>query len=356
MRCNISLTKDDISRYSRQIRLTEIGKEGQIKLKASSVLVVGAGALGCPVLQYLTAAGIGTIGIVDNDWIDESNLNRQVLYSQDDIGKPKPLVARDRLKINNPEVIFNVHFIRLNKESALKLISPYDVVADCTDNFASRYLINDACVILNKPLVYGAIHKFSGQVMVLNYQNGPTLRCLYPEPPHPLEVPSCEEFGVIGSVPGLIGSLQATEVSKIILGLDGVLSGKIFMIDTLNFNTCISSFEKNPDISAITELGEYEDNDLCSNNSVKEISADELNKMLAKNSKVLVIDLRDKEDNENIGFQTISIPYYDVSRKISRFSGCDAVAFYCRSGSRSTSVIDYLQKLYKLENLYSLII
>lgn len=356
MRCNTNLTKDESARYSRQIRLAEIGKEGQLKLKASSVLVVGAGALGCPVLQYLTAAGIGMIGIVDNDWIDESNLNRQVLYSHKDIGKPKPLVAMDRLKILNPEVTFNVHFIRLNKECALKLISQYDVIVDCTDNFASRYLINDACVILNKPLVYGAIHKFSGQVMVLNYQNGPTLRCLYPEPPHPLEVPSCEEFGVIGSVPGLIGSLQATEVFKIILGLGGVLSGKIFMIDTLNFNTSISSFERNPELSAITELGEYEDNGLCSNNSVKEISADELNNMLVKNSKVLIIDLRDKEDNEDIGFQTISIPHYDISRKINLFSGCDAVAFYCRSGSRSASVINYLQKLYKLENLYSLVI
>jgi len=356
MRCNVSLTKDDVSRYSRQIRLAEIGKEGQIKLKASSVLVVGAGALGCPVLQYLTAAGIGTIGIVDNDWIDESNLNRQVLYSHKDIGKPKPLVAKDRLKTLNPEVIFNVHFIRLNKECALKLISPYDVVVDCTDNFASRYLINDACVILNKPLVYGAIHKFSGQVMVLNYKNGPTLRCFYPEPPHPLEVPSCEEFGVIGSVPGLIGSMQATEVFKIILGLGGILSGKIFIIDTLNFNTWISSFERNPDISAITELGEYEDNDLCSNNSVKEISADELNKMLAKNLKFLIIDLRDKEDDDDIGFKTISIPHYDVSKKINLFIGCEVVAFYCRSGSRATNVINYLQKLYKLENLYSLVI
>ncbi|OFX43920.1 MAG: hypothetical protein A2X05_03330 [Bacteroidetes bacterium GWE2_41_25] len=356
MRCNTTLTKDEIARYSRQIRLAEIGKEGQMKIKASSVLVVGAGALGCPVLQYLTAAGVGTLGIVDNDWVDESNLNRQVLYTHKDIGKPKPLVARERLKILNPEVIFNVHFIRLNKECALKLISQYDVVVDCTDNFASRYLINDACVILNKPLVYGAIHKFSGQVMVLNYHNGPTLRCLYPEPPHPLEVPSCEEFGVIGSVPGLIGSMQATEVFKIILGLGGILSGKIFMIDTLNFNTWISSFERNLEFSPITELGEYEDNGPCRNNSVKEISADALNKMLEKNSKVLVIDLRDKEDNEDIGFQTISIPHYDVSRKINLFSGCDAVAFYCRSGSRSTSVINYLQKLYKLENLYSLVI
>ena len=355
MRCNPTLTKDEIIRYSRQIRLAEIGKEGQIKLKrASSVLVVGAGALGCPVLQYLTAAGVGTLGIVDNDWVDETNLNRQVLYSLKDIGKPKPLAARDRLKILNPEVIFNVHFIRLNKEYALKIISQYDIVVDCTDNFASRYLINDACVILNKPLVYGAIHKFSGQVMVLNYQNGPTLRCLYPEPPHPLEVPSCEEFGVIGSVPGLIGSLQATEVFKIILGLDGVLSGKIFMIDTLNFNTWISSFERNPDLTIITELGEYEDNGLCSNNSVKEISADELSKMF-ESSKVLIIDLRDKDDNEDIGFQTISIPHYDISRKIKQFSGNEAVVFYCRSGSRSTTVINYLQKVHKMENLYNLV-
>ena len=191
MRCNTLLTKDDLNRYSRQIRLAEVGKEGQKKIKGTSVLVVGAGALGCHVLQYLTAAGIGTLGIVDNDWVDESNLNRQVLYSLKDIGKPKPLAAKERLKILNPEVTLKMHFIRLDKVSALKVISPYDIIVDCTDNFATRYLINDACVILNKPLVYGAIHKFSGQVMVLNYQNGPTLRCLYPEPPHPLEVPSC---------------------------------------------------------------------------------------------------------------------------------------------------------------------
>jgi molybdopterin/thiamine biosynthesis adenylyltransferase/rhodanese-related sulfurtransferase len=356
MRCNTPLTKDEFARYSRQIRLAEIGKEGQMKLKASSVLVVGAGALGCPVLQYLTAAGVGTLGIVDNDWIDESNLNRQVLYSHKDIGKPKPLAARERLKILNPEVSFNIHFIRLDKESALKVITRYDVIVDCTDNFASRYLINDACVILNKPLVYGAIHKFSGQVMVLNYNNGPTLRCLYPEPPHSLEVPACEEFGVIGSVPGLIGSLQATEVFKIIIGLDGILSGKIFMIDTLNFNTWISCFERNPDLADITELGEYEESSLCDNLSVKEITAATLKKMISKNPNTLVIDLRDKDDNDDIGFKTISIPHYDVSRKIRLFAGNSAVVFYCRSGSRSAGVINYLQKVHKLENLYNLVI
>lgn len=354
MRCNTSLTKDEIIRYCRQIRLTEIGIEGQKKIKGTSVLVVGAGALGCPVLQYLTAAGIGTLGIVDNDWVDETNLNRQVLYSLKDIGKPKPLAAREKLRLLNPEVTFNMHFLRLDKESALKIISQYDIIVDCTDNFASRYLINDACVILNKPLVYGAIHKFSGQIMVLNYKNGPTLRCMYPEVPHPLEVPACEEFGVIGSVPGMIGSLQATEVFKIILGMEGVLSGKIFMIDTLNFNTWISSFAKNTDLPELTELGEYEDNSLCDKKSVREISAETLEKMLIKNPGIRVVDLRDKEDKDDIGFKTISIPYYDVSRKIKLFAGKDAVVFYCSSGSRSTTVINYLQKVHKMENLYNL--
>lgn len=356
MTCNTTLTKEEIIRYSRQIRLAEIGKEGQKKIKGTAVLVVGAGALGCPVLQYLTAAGVGTLGIVDNDWVDETNLNRQVLYSLKDIGKPKPLAAKERLAILNPEVDFKVHFLRLDKEFALKIISLYDIVVDCTDNFATRFLINDACVILNKPLVYGAIHKFSGQVMVLNYRNGPTLRCLYPEPPHPLEVPTCEEFGVIGSIPGMIGSLQATEVLKIIIGLGGVLSGKIFMIDTLNFTTCISSFERDPKLSKVIELGEYEDRSMCDNRSVREISAVILKRMLSKNPGVLVVDLRDKEDDADIGFKTLLIPYYNVCSNIKLFSNHAAVVFYCRSGNRSTNVINYLQKVHKLENLYSLVV
>ncbi len=356
MACFTSLNKEEIIRYSRQIRLAEVGKEGQKKIKGTSVLVVGAGALGCPVLQYLTAAGVGTLGIVDNDWVDQTNLNRQVLYSLKDIGKPKPLAARERLGILNPEVDFKIHFIRLDKEFALKIISLYDIVVDCTDNFATRYLINDACVILNKPLVYGAIHKFSGQVMVLNYKNGPTLRCLYPEPPHPLEVPACEEFGVIGSIPGIIGSMQATEVLKIIIGLDGILSGKMFMIDMLNFNIWISSFERNPALSRVTQLGEYDDGSLCDKKSVREITAGKLKEMLTKSRDIRVIDLRDKDDNSDIGFHTIPIPYYDVSKNIRLFSGSESLVFYCRSGNRSTNVINYLQKVHKLENLYSLVI
>jgi sulfur-carrier protein adenylyltransferase/sulfurtransferase len=356
MHCNTKLSNEELLRYSRQIRLTEVGKQGQNIIKGTSVLVIGAGALGCAVLQYLTAAGIGVLGIVDNDWVDESNLNRQVLYSTSDVGKPKPLVAKEKLRKLNPEVKFNVHFIRLDKASALKIIIQYDIIVDCTDNFASRYLINDSCVILNKPLVYGAIHKFSGQLMVLNYQGGPTLRCLYPEVPHPMEIPSCEEFGVIGAVPGTIGSLQANEVLKIILRLDGVLSGKLYIIDLLSFNSSLFEFAKDPKLSVVTELGEYEDNSLCSNSSVKEITAGDLRKMLIRKKKILVFDLRDSEDNEDIGFTSIPVRHYDVSKKIRLFSGNDLVVFYCRSGGRSISVINYLQKVYNMENLYSLVL
>ena len=356
MRCNTFLTKDEMNRYSRQIRLAEVGKEGQVKIKGTSVLVIGAGALGCPVLQYLTAAGVGILGIVDNDWVDETNLHRQVLYTIKDIGKPKPLAAKEKLKLLNPEVTFKVHFIRLDKESALKIIPQYDIIVDCTDNFATRYLINDASVIFNKPVVYGAIHKFSGQLMVLNYQNGPTLRCLYPEPPHPLEVLSCAETGVIGSIAGTIGSMQATEVIKIILKKEEVLSGKLFIIDSLNFTTQIISFERNPENSKIKTLGDYDDICLSENNSIKELSAFELRKMISKNPEITVIDLREETEKNDIGFDCISIPYYEISRKIHLILNRDTVVFYCKHGIQSMHVINYLQKVHKMENLYNLVL
>ena len=356
MRCNTFLTKDDINRYSRQIRLAEVGKEGQEKIKGTSVLVIGAGALGCPVLQYLAAAGVGVLGIVDNDWVDETNLNRQILYTIKDIGKPKPLAAKERLKQLNHEVSYKVHFIRLDKESAMKIIPEYDIIVDCTDNFATRYLINDACVILNKPIVYGATHKFSGQLMVLNYQNGPTLRCLYPEPPHPLEVPSCSETGVIGSIAGTIGSMQATEVIKIILKKEEVLSGKLFIIDSLNFTTQIISFERNPESSIIKTLEDYNDICLSENDSVKELSESELRKMLSKNPEIAVIDLREEIDKSGIGFNCISIPYYELSQKIHLVLNRDTVVFYCKSGIQSIQVINYLQKVHKMDDLYSLVL
>ena len=356
MPSNTTLSKDEIDMYSRQIRMPEIGKEGQMKIKGASVLVVGAGALGCPVLQYLTAAGVGTLGIVDNDWIDETNLNRQVLYSVNDIGKPKPLAAKEKLKLLNPEVSFKVHFIRLDKVSALKVISQYDIIVDCTDNFSSRYLINDASVILKKPVVYGAIHKFSGQIMVLNYQNGPTLRCIYPEPPHPLEVPSCDEAGVIGPIAGIIGSFQASEVIKIILEKGDVLSGKLLIIDSLNFRTQIVSFERNPASSDILELGDYDDDCLSDFKSIRELSCSDIRKMQKKGDDFIIINLQEDSEKKDIGFDYISIPYYEIHRNIDFLLTKSKIIFYCTNGVKSMNVISYLQKVHNMENLYNLLI
>lgn len=350
------LTTSELNRYSRQIRLVEVGKEGQEKIKEASVLVIGAGALGCPVLQYLAAAGVGTIGIVDNDWVDETNLHRQILYTEKDIGKPKPIAAKEKLEHLNSEIIYDTYFMRLNKESALETISEYDIVVDCTDNFASRYLINDAAVILNKPVVYGAILRFSGQLMVLNYKNGPTLRCLYPEPPHPLEVPSCADTGVIGSIAGTIGSMQATEVIKIILQKEGVISGKLYIIDALDFTTQIISFERIHENSDIKKLGDYDDFCLDEKDSIEEITAGELTKMLIKNPEITIIDLRAEDERSDIEFDCISVPYYEISQNLPLLLNKSIIIFYCTYGIHSVSVINYLKNVYKMKNLYSLVL
>lgn len=351
-----NLTREEKARYSRQIRLAEIGEEGQQKLKASSVLVIGAGALGCIVLQYLTAAGAGTIGIVDNDWIDVSNLHRQVLYDISDISKPKILASRARLERLNPEVKFNTYFLRLNRDNAGDILKEYSIIVDCTDNFATRYLINDVCVMLNKPFVYGAILQFTGQVMVLSNRNGPTLRCLFPDPPHPLEVPSCAEAGVIGSIAGIIGSIQATEVIKMIVGAGEILSGKMLVLDSLNYTTEIIAFERDPESSAVNSLGEYEDACLSEDGSGNEISAEDLRKMLSVNPGMKVIDLRDESDPEIPGFECIRIPYYEISRRPDLLTGSGPFVFYCKYGIKSRQVINYLKKYNGRDNLYSLVI
>jgi adenylyltransferase/sulfurtransferase len=353
---NTVLTESELYRYSRQIRLAEIGRQGQMKIKESAVLVIGAGALGCAALQYLTAAGVGTIGIIDNDWVDESNLHRQVLYNIKDIGKPKPLAAIEKLELLNPEVTFKSLFFRLNKESVLNIISAYDIIVDCSDNFATRYLINDSCVILNKPLVYGEILKFTGQLIVLNYRNGPTLRCICPDPPHPLEIPTCAETGVIGSIAGIIGSMQATEVIKIILNKEGVLSGKLFSFDSLNFTTQIVPLEKDPESSIVKELGEYQDLCLSEKDTVQVISPGELKTMLAYNSYITIIDLREEEEITDLGFESISIPHYKISEYIPQILSMNVVVFYCTYGIRSMYVINYLQNVHKKENLYNLVL
>jgi adenylyltransferase/sulfurtransferase len=354
MRCITALTTHELKRYDRQIRLPEIGKKGQEKLKAASVVVIGAGALGCPVLQYLTAAGVGTIGIVDNDWVDESNLQRQILYGSKDIEKPKPVAARDSLSRNNPEIKFNIHYIRFDIQSALKILVNYDIIVDCTDNFSTRYLISDAAVMLNKPVVYGALYKFSGQAVVLNYKNGPTLRCIFPEPPHPLEVPDCNEVGVLGSVAGIIGSVQATEVIKIILETDGVLSGKMFIIDAMNFSTQLVSFERIPERCEIRELKEYDFYCSPSDQPVTEIDLSKLKKMIDEDPAINVIDLREEELVTDLGIKTTHIPYRLINRNIDNILKMNTTVFLCNNGIQSTDVVNYFLKTHNKNKMYVL--
>lgn len=354
MRCNTFLTVSELNRYNRQMRLSEVGKAGQEKIKGSAVLVIGAGALGCPVLQYLAAAGVGILGIVDNDWVDESNLHRQLLYGVKDIEKPKPIAARDKLLLNNPEIKIIPHFIRFTKETALSIVREYDILVDCTDNFATRYLINDVAVLQNKPVVYGAIHKFSGQVMVLNYLNGPTLRCIYPVAPHPLEAPSCEEDGTIGSIAGTIGTMQATEVIKIILGLEGILSGKMFFLDSLNFTSQVFSFVRDPVNSIVKELGTYEELCLSEKELVQEITVQKLKEMIFNNPELKVIDLRDESEKTPLSFSTLSIPFHEINQKLHLIPQNGPKVFFCGHGIKSSIVINYLRKVHYMNDLYSL--
>jgi adenylyltransferase/sulfurtransferase len=241
------LTPKENRRYQRQIMIDEIGVEGQKKLKKAKVLVVGAGGLGCPVLQYLTAAGVGTLGVMDDEKVDESNLQRQVLYGFSDIGKHKAIIAVKRLREANDLIDFRILNIKLTEKNAREVINAYDIVVDATDNFSSRYLINDVCVALGKPMVYGSIYKFEGQVSVFNFSGGPTLRCLLKHPPEPHEAVPPDEVGVIGVLPGVIGTMQANEVLKMIIGFGPVLSGKLWVFNIATYETYIGSFELNPD-------------------------------------------------------------------------------------------------------------
>jgi adenylyltransferase/sulfurtransferase len=232
-------------RYDKQIALPEVGEAGQQKLAEAKVLVVGAGGLGCPALQYLAAAGIGTIGIVDGDVVNETNLHRQVLYTNSDVGKPKVEVAAERLKQLNPELEIQTYSEFLTASNAMDIVANYDLIVDATDNFAARYRINDVCVKLDKPVVYGAIHRFEGQVSVFNYKGGPTYRCLFPDKPAENQIPNCNETGVLGVLPGIIGTQQATEVLKIILGIGEVLSGKLMTLNLLTNFTRTFEFARN---------------------------------------------------------------------------------------------------------------
>ncbi|HEY0067348.1 MAG TPA: molybdopterin-synthase adenylyltransferase MoeB [Flavisolibacter sp.] len=364
---DIKFSSEELGRYNRHIIIPDFGLEAQKKLKAAKVLVIGSGGLGSPVLLYLAAAGVGTIGIVDFDVVDDSNLQRQVLFGVDEIGKPKVEAARKRLEALNPHIAINVYNTQLTSENALRIIRDYDVVADGTDNFPTRYLVNDACVLLDKPNVYASIFQFEGQVSVFNYRNasgevGPNYRDLYPTPPPPGLVPSCAEGGVLGVLPGIIGSLQALEVIKVITGVGETLSGRFFMFDALNFESRTFNIKRSPanplngETPTITALIDYEQ--FCGMKAVekpiREITAKELYDWQVKGEDFQLIDVREPHEYEIVNIGAELIPLGTVSANAGKIDRNKKVVVHCKMGGRSAKAIRELEEKFGFTNLYNL--
>jgi len=347
------LSDVEIKRYSRHIILSEIGMDGQLKLKAAKVLVIGAGGLGCPVLQYITAAGVGTIGICDFDFVEESNLQRQILFATSDIGRPKAIVAAEKLKNQNPYVSFIIHNKILTKENVLNIFENYDIIVDGSDNFPTRFLINDACVILKKPYVFGAIYKFDGQVAVFNYKGGPTYRCMIPEQPKSTEALSCSATGVIGVLPGIIGSYQACEVIKMITGIGTVLSGKLLLIDTLRMENNLISINRSENFIDITELGEYGEFCIEQFSNIKQISPLELFKQL-ENENIYAIDIREPEFYNYYHIKSAHIPMSILLENPDLVPDNQSVVIICEKGIKSRYAIEQLTREKRRENIFNL--
>jgi len=348
------LSPPELVRYSRHITLPEVGMEGQKKLKAAKVLVVGAGGLGCPVALYLTAAGVGTIGMVDYDVVDESNLQRQILYGVTQKGQPKLDAARERLQNLNPHIKINLHPVALTSMNALDIVKDYDMVLDGTDNFPTRYLVNDACVLSGKPNVYGSIYRFDGQVSVFNHEDGPCYRCLYPSPPPPGLVPSCAEGGVLGVLPGIIGCLQANEAIKLILGIGNLMKGRFMLFDALEMEFTELNVKKDPNCvvcgenPSVIELIDYQQ--FCGipkaeekKENFDEITVSELKNILDKEDHPVVIDVREpfELDIAQIG-GTIHIPMREMQNHLSEFNADDEIIVHCKSGGRSAKICKFL--------------
>jgi len=352
-----ALSAAETHRYSRHLLLPEIGASGQLKLKVAKVLVVGCGGLGCPVLQYLAAAGVGTLGLLDFDTVDESNLQRQVLYATADVGRPKALAAAARLGAQNPFIELVPHQFALTTANALGLLAGYDLVVDCSDNFATRYLVNDACVVLGKPLVYGAIFKFDGQVSVFNYQHGPTYRCLYPEPPAPGEAPSCAEIGVLGVLPGLVGTLQATEVLKLLTGIGEILSGRLLVIDALGMRFQTLRFRAVPAEQQRTAL-EADYAAFCgeappTTPSAPEISAAELRAWQASGRPLQLLDVREPHEHAQRHIGGRLVPLGLLAGALATLPIDVPTVVHCASGVRSQRAARLLLE-YGFREVYSL--
>lgn len=342
-----------MNRYSRQIILPELGEVGQRNLRDASVLIVGAGGLGSPSSLYLAAAGIGRIGLVDFDRVDVTNLHRQILYGTSDVGRFKLEAATARLHDANPEVQVVPHDARLTSENALEILRAYDVVIDGTDNFATRYLVNDACVLLGKPNVYGSVFRFDGQVCVFATKDGPCYRCLYPEPPPPHLVPSCAEGGVLGVLPGVVGTLQATECVKLITGIGETLAGRLLLFDALRMTFRTMRVPRRCEAHApITKLIDYEE--FCNPVQSEDITPAELNARIARGEEIVLIDVREAHEwNAGHIGSARHIPMGQIPQRLAEIPRDAEVVMICRSGARSGHVQQHLkqQGYTKIKNL-----
>jgi adenylyltransferase/sulfurtransferase len=366
----VKLTPEELKRYSRHLALQEFGMEAQLKLKEAKVLVVGAGGLGSPVLLYLAAAGVGKIGIADHDTIAVSNLQRQILFSVDDVGKKKALAAEARLKSLNPLVTFQCYPEKITSANAIEIIETYDLVVDGTDNFATRYLLNDACVLLDKPLVYGSILKFEGQVAVFNFlrkdgTRSSNYRDLFAEPPAPGSVPDCEQAGVIGVLPGIIGSLQGNEAIKIITGTGSVFADKLLIFDSLTLDQMVINIPNKNSRNSIKSLINYED--FCGIspdkdksltgkpvNTMKEVTVQELKKMKDSGEDFQLIDVREPHEFEICNLEGELIPMSEIPYNVEKISKDKKVVIHCRSGKRSGDMLLWLEKNHGFTNLFNL--
>ncbi len=363
-----TLSPQEAARYSRHLIMPEVGMEGQKRLKAASILLIGAGGLGSPLGLYLAAAGVGRIGLVDFDVVDFSNLQRQVLHGTPDVGRPKLHSARDRLQAINPEVRLDLYEARLTSANALSIFQSYDIVIDGTDNFPTRYLVNDACVLLKKPNVYGSIFRFDGQASVFYPGHGPCYRCLYPEPPPPGEVPSCAEGGVLGILPGLIGCIQATEAVKLLLGQGSPLVGRLLLYDALQMSFREFRVRRNPkcpvcgDEPTVTKLIDYEQ--FCGMRGQEtpppiaaggaDITVEELKKQLDRGEDVFILDVRNPEEIQicRIAGSTV-IPLPQLPQRFGELDRSREIVVHCKSGVRSQKAIQFLrqQGFTQLKNL-----
>ena len=355
-----TLSNDEVKRYSRHLIMPEVGVDGQRKLKAAKVLCIGAGGLGSPVAMYLAAAGVGTIGLVDFDVVDFSNLQRQILHATPDVGKPKLQSAREKLQALNPEIEIRTHEVALSSQNALQLFEPYDIIVDGTDNFPTRYLVNDACVILGKPNAYGSIFRFEGQASVFATANGPCYRCLYPEPPPPGLVPSCAEGGVLGVLPGMIGIIQATETVKLIMGIGEPLIGRFLIYDALRMRFRELKLRKDPDCPVcgthptVTKLIDYEQfcgiapagPEPATVNNATELTALELKQRLDRGDTLTIVDVREPNELQiNRIPGSLHIPLGDIPKRYTELDPDAELVMQCKSGVRSGKAADFLRSV-----------